>query len=39
MTISDKSGTPLLGTGTQSTTGEGHFIAYNRAGKPRAMWP
>ncbi len=37
--ISDKSGTPLLGTVTLSTTGEGHFIAYNRAGKPRAMWP
>ena len=37
--ISDKSGTPLLGTGILSTTGEGHFVAYNRAGKPRAMWP
>ena len=39
MTISDKSGTPLLGTGILSNTGEGNFVAYNRAGKPRAMWP
>ena len=39
MMISDKSGTPLLGTGILSNTGEGNFVAYNRAGKPRAMWP
>ena len=39
LTIFDKSGTPLLGTVTLSNTGEGQFVAYNRAGKPRAMWP
>ena len=39
MTISDKSGTPLLGTGILSNTGEGQFVAYNRAGKVRAAWP
>jgi hypothetical protein len=39
MTIFDKSGTPLLGTGILLNTGEGNFVAYNRAGKVRAAWP
>ena len=39
MTIFDKSGTPLLGTNTPINTGEGQFVAYNRAGKVRAAWP